>query len=194
MSHLPDIYEDAKWRNTTPWDAGRGRIGVGFSLVAMPTPSQSATDVVLRFALDRQSASHLSDSLTEFLEIVEENRTLRRELNLDYAIVQSAIAMRHTYTKATIAGFDEALERRRGSLLLAPRPDRRPPLLGQWWLAGMFSVIAIATAILGSGWQALAAACVNALIVGVELGAIWQRYNERTNPQERDYLQEKSNA
>lgn len=94
-----------------------------------------------------------------------------------------------------IAAWENDPERLRANAAMARllKPPKRP-LLGQWWLAALFAVCAIGSALFGTGWQALVGTGFNALIVGVELGAIWQRYNERNWPQERAYLKEKTDV
>lgn len=61
MGTLPDIYQPAEWRNTTPADDISQRLGVGFD-------RQDGT--VIRLSLSAQSAKHLSESLAEFLQEV----------------------------------------------------------------------------------------------------------------------------
>jgi hypothetical protein len=54
MGAIPNSYQAAEWRNTTPADSNTQRIGVGFDM---------GDGTVLRITLSQVSARHLAETL-----------------------------------------------------------------------------------------------------------------------------------
>ncbi len=54
MGTIPNSYQAAEWRNTTPADCNTRRIGVGFDM---------SDGTVFRITLSRESARHLAETL-----------------------------------------------------------------------------------------------------------------------------------
>ncbi|WP_022949548.1 hypothetical protein [Methylohalobius crimeensis] len=58
---LPESYQDADWRNATPVDARRVRLGLSFNI----------KDEVIRLALPPENARSMAEALAEFLDAYE---------------------------------------------------------------------------------------------------------------------------
>lgn len=58
MSNIPNSYQNAEWRNTTPIDKDTQRIGLGFNV---------SDGSVVRVCISTDNAKHLVESIHEFI-------------------------------------------------------------------------------------------------------------------------------